>query len=79
MNQAFAAENDYQEVLSGLRVVAVDDLLSDTAYEIAMRHLRQEPNDWEQANGLSWNVLSLEEAVEELGKVNALYLAEQSR
>lgn len=44
-----------------------------------MRHLRQEPNDWEQANGLSWNVLSLEEAVEELGKVNALYLAEQSR
>ena len=79
MNQAFAAENDYQEVLSGLRVVAVDDLLSDTAYEIAMRHLRLEPNDWEQANGLSWNVLSLEEAVEELGKVNALYLAEQNR
>lgn len=79
MNQAFAAENDYQEVLSGLRVVAVDDLLSDTAYEIAMRHLRQEPNDWELANGMNWDTLTLEEAVEELGKVNALYLAEQSR
>ena len=79
MNQEFAVENDYQEVLSNLRVVAVDDLLFDTAYEIAMRHLRLKPNDWEQANGLSWNVLSLEEAVEELGKVNALYLAEQSR
>lgn len=79
MNQEFAVQNDYQEVLSGLRVVAMDDMLFDTAYEIAMRHLRQEPNDWEQANGLSWDVLTLEEAVEELGKVNALYLAEQSR
>ena len=79
MNQAFAAENDYQEVLSSLRVVAVDDLLFDTAYEIAMRHLRQEPNDGELANGMNWDTLTLEEAVEELGKVNALYLAEQSR
>ena len=79
MNQEFAAENDYQEVLSGLRVVAMDDMLFDTAYEIAMRHLRLEPNDWEQANGMSWDILTLEEAVEELGKVNALYLAEQSR
>ena len=79
MNQQFAPQNDYQEVLSGLRVVAMDDMLFDTAYEIAMRHLRLEPNDWELANGMNWDTLTLEEAVEELGKVNALYLAEQSR
>ena len=79
MNQDFAVQNDYQEVLSGLQCVAMDDMLFDTAFEIAMRHLRLEPNDWEQANGMSWDTLTLEEAVEELGKVNALYLAEQSR
>lgn len=79
MNQDFAVQNDYQEVLSDLQCVAMDDMLFDTAFEIAMRHLRLEPNDWEQANGMSWDTLTLEEAVEELGKVNALYLAEQSR
>ena len=77
MNQEFALQNDYREVLTGLRAVVLDEMLYDAALEAAMSHLRGEPTDFEQSKGLSWEVLSVDEAAEWLEEATRLYLAEQ--
>lgn len=77
MNQEFAVGNDYQEVLTGLRAVALDETLYQAALDAAMQHLQRAPTDFELASGLSWEVLTLEEAVAQLEESTRLYLAEQ--
>lgn len=77
MNQEFNLQNDYREVLNGLRAVALDEMLYDAAFEAAMSHLRGEPTDFELSSGMSWEVLSVDEAVEWLEEATRLYLAEQ--
>lgn len=77
MKQPFAVENDCREVLSGLRGVALDDTLYQAAMDAAMAHLCQPPTDFEVQIGMSWETLTLEEAVTRLDEATRIYLAER--
>lgn len=77
MKQPFAVENDFREVLSGLRGVALDDMLYQAALDAAMGHLWEPPTDFEKESGMNWEVLTLEEAVTQLDEATRIYLAER--
>ena len=77
MKQPFAVENDCREVLSGLRGVALDDTLYQAAMDAAMAHLCQPLTDFEVQIGMSWETLTLEEAVTRLDEATRIYLAER--
>ncbi len=76
MNCPFATENDYRQVLSNLRGVAMDDMLYQAALDAAMAYLRSAPTDFEQQSGLRREMLTLEEAVAQLDETTRIYLAE---
>ena len=65
LNQSFAVENDFNRTLEGLRAV----LIADIPYEAAL----------EAALGYYTGELTLDDAIAQVQKRTALYLAEQSR
>ena len=65
LSQSFAVENDFNGTLEGLRAV----LIADIPYEAAL----------EAALGYYTGELTLDDAIAQVQKRTALYLAEQSR
>ena len=76
MHQDYTVENDYQEVLNNMRTVVIDETLYGMALYAAQCCYRMEPNDFYISNGLTWDVLTPDEAADLLEDLSRIYLAE---
>ena len=81
MDQTCTVENSFEETLSNLRTTVLDPYLLETTMDVARLYYRGEPPQevldagytWA---GFTWEVLTLDEAVDMLDERTRIYLAE---
>lgn len=77
MNQNMAAENDFEEIMNSLRTVVIDETLYGMALYAADFCYTYEPEQSMLDRGYSWEVLTIDEAVDLLDELSRIYLAEK--
>ena len=77
MHQDMAVENDFEETLNNLRTVVIDETLYGMALYAASCCYRYEPEQGMLDRGYSWEVLTVDEAVDVLDELSRIYLAEK--
>ena len=77
MHQEMAVENDFEETLNNLRTVVIDETLYGMALYAASCCYRYEPEQGMLDRGYSWEVLTVDEAVDVLDELSRIYLAEK--
>ena len=77
MHQDMAVENDFEETLNNLRTVVIDETLYGMALYAASCCYRYKPEQGMLDRGYSWEVLTVDEAVDVLDELSRIYLAER--
>ena len=77
MHQDIAVENDFEETLNNLRTVVIDETLYGMALYAASCCYRYKPEQGMLDRGYSWEVLTVDEAVDVLDELSRIYLAEK--
>ena len=76
MYQDYAVQNDYGVVLNSMRTVIIDETLYKMALYAAQCCYRFGPEEDTVNRGYTWEVLTVDEAVELLDELTRIYLAE---
>ena len=77
MYQNYAVQNDYSEVLNSMRTVIIDETLYKMALYAAQCCYHFAPEESIVNRGITWEVLTVDEAVELLYELSRIYLAEK--
>ena len=77
MSQDISVLNDYSQVMNELRTVIIDETLFHMALYAASCCYRDEPDQDSIDRGDTWEVLTVDEAVDVLDELSRIYLAEK--